>query len=110
MRLFGTVTGTTDRFDRAEWLTPVFDLAFGLPAPESEAPVMTVQRFDAERVHFSLIRRLDTEEVWVSDTPRFDTDKVHTVATRRFSAKEVYATSTPLRATRKVYISGSESQ
>lgn len=29
MRLFGTVTGTVTRFDRAEWLTPIFDLALG---------------------------------------------------------------------------------
>jgi hypothetical protein len=28
MRLFGKVDGTVDRFDRAEWLTPPFDLAF----------------------------------------------------------------------------------
>lgn len=31
MRLFGTVTGSIDRFDRAEWLTPIFDKAFGAP-------------------------------------------------------------------------------
>lgn len=28
MRLFGKVDNTVDRFDRAQWLTPPFDLAF----------------------------------------------------------------------------------
>lgn len=32
MRLFGTLTGTITRFDRAEWLTPIFDRAFDAPA------------------------------------------------------------------------------
>ena len=27
MRLFGKVNGTIDRFDRAQWMTPPFDLA-----------------------------------------------------------------------------------
>lgn len=33
MRLFGKLTGTVDRYDRAEWLTPIFDRAFDAPAP-----------------------------------------------------------------------------
>ena len=32
MRLFGKVDGTVDRYDRAGWLTPIFDLAFGAPS------------------------------------------------------------------------------
>jgi hypothetical protein len=28
MRLFGRLDGTIDRYDRADWLTPPFDLAF----------------------------------------------------------------------------------
>ena len=28
MRLFGTITGEVDRFDRADWMTPPFDLAW----------------------------------------------------------------------------------
>lgn len=35
MRLFGKVDGAIDRFDRAEWLSMPFDLAW-------EAPVATV--------------------------------------------------------------------
>lgn len=30
MRLFGVVDGTVDRFDRAGWMTPPFDVAFAL--------------------------------------------------------------------------------
>lgn len=37
MRLFGVVSGSVDRRDRAEWLTPVFDRAFATP---SEVPTI----------------------------------------------------------------------
>jgi hypothetical protein len=33
MRLFGFLDGILDRLDRAGWLTPPFDLAFGKPSP-----------------------------------------------------------------------------
>lgn len=33
MRLFGKVDGGVNRFDRAEWLTPPFDIAFKIPPP-----------------------------------------------------------------------------
>lgn len=32
MRLFGKIDNAINRFDRAQWLTPVFDLAFGSAA------------------------------------------------------------------------------
>lgn len=32
MRIFGKVDGTVDRFDRAHWSTPPFDLAFAVPS------------------------------------------------------------------------------
>jgi len=32
MRIFGKVDNTIDRFDRAQWLTPPFDLAFVVPS------------------------------------------------------------------------------
>lgn len=33
LRLFGKVDGSVDRHDRAEWLTPVFNLAFYSTVP-----------------------------------------------------------------------------
>lgn len=35
MRLFGVVDSTINRLDRAEWLTPPFDLAFAEPTPDT---------------------------------------------------------------------------
>lgn len=32
MRLFGKIDGSVNRFDRAQWLTSPFDLAFVAPA------------------------------------------------------------------------------
>lgn len=35
MRLFGKVDSAIDRYDRAGWLTPPFDLAFAVPTPST---------------------------------------------------------------------------
>lgn len=49
MRLFGKVDGSIDRYDRAEWLTGPFDLAFAAGA----APVPGPYRVAAAQVYSS---------------------------------------------------------
>jgi hypothetical protein len=44
MRLFGKVDGTIDRFDRAGWLTPPFDMAFSSTAYQAAVPLFAKSR------------------------------------------------------------------
>lgn len=43
MRLFGRVNGAIDRFDRAEWLTPPFDLGTYWPPEVYDATLRITQ-------------------------------------------------------------------
>jgi hypothetical protein len=55
MRLFGKITGAVDRYDRADWLTPPFDLAFST----TFATPTVIRR--APSTAFTAIRRSPSE-------------------------------------------------
>lgn len=46
MRLFGKVDGVVNRYDRAEWLSIPFDLAFASVAPPSVVITPTGRTYD----------------------------------------------------------------
>lgn len=62
MRLFGVVDGTVDRKDRAQWMTPVFDLAFVVAEPVV-TPAARIYVVPAERRIYTVATENRTYEV-----------------------------------------------
>lgn len=62
MRLFGKVDGTIDRYDRADWLSMPFDLAFGSAATLVYGPLS----LSAYEIHIPGPSAIETFSIGIS--------------------------------------------